>query len=103
MRSYFFWAPMVLMATSLSCMAASAEVPQPPAPGLMMSDEGLRERQEHLLQMHDLSNRILSAKDPKEKERLKAEQLQLMKSYELKHHQMMQKHMKEMMEKRPKP
>ena len=102
MHSYFFWAPMVLVATSLSCMAASAEVPQPPAPGLMMSDEGLRERQEHLLQMHDLSNRILSAKDPREKERLKEEQLQLMKSYELKHHQMMQKHMKEMMEKKPK-
>lgn len=103
MRSYFFWAPVALAATSLSCMAAPTEPSNPPPPGFMMSDEGLRERQDHLLHMHDLSNRILSAKDPKEKERLKEEQLQLMKSYELKHHQMMQRHMKEMMEKKPKP
>ncbi len=103
MRSYFFWAPVALAAISLSCMAAPTEPSNPPPPGFMMSDEGLRERQDHLLQMHDLSNRILSAKDPKEKERLKEEQLQLMKSYEIKHHQMMQRHMKEMMEKKPKP
>lgn len=102
MRSYslvIFWA---VMATSLSCLAAPAD-PPPAPPGLMMSDEGLRERQDHLLKMHDLSNRILSAKDQKEKERLKEEQLQLMKSYELQHHQMMQRHMKEMMDKKPKP
>lgn len=90
-----------LIGPGLPCMAES--VAPPPPDGLMMSDEGLKERQEHLLQMHDLSNRILSAKDPKEKERLKEEQLQLMKSYELKHHQMMQRHMKKMMEKSPKP
>ena len=103
MRSYFFWAPVAMAVSSLTCIAAPAEPSSPPPPGFMMSDEGLRERQEHLLQMHDLSNRILSAKDPKEKQRLKDEQLQLMKSYELKHHQMMQRHMKEMMEKKPNP
>ena len=103
MRSYFFWAPVAMAVSSLTCIAAPSEPSSPPPPGFMMSDEGLRERQEHLLQMHDLSNRILSAKDPKEKQRLKDEQLQLMKSYEVKHHQMMQRHMKEMMEKKPKP
>lgn len=92
------------MTLALGWLAAPAmATPPPPAPGMMMNDEGLRERQEHLLQMHDLSNRILSAKDPKEKARLKDEQLQLMKSYELKHHEMMQRHMKEMMNQKPKP
>lgn len=91
---------LVLLAFTLHPPLAQAE--QAP-PGLMMSDEGLRERQDHLLRMHDLSNHILAAKDPKEREQLKEEQLQLMKSYELKHHLMMQRHMKEMMDKKPKP
>lgn len=68
---------------------------------LMMSDEGLRERQEHLLKMHELSNRILAAKDPKIKQQLKDEQLQMMKDFEILHHERMQQHMKEMMKKSP--
>lgn len=102
MRSTLNFVTAALMATAFNCLANPAEPTPPPPPGMMMNDEGLRERQNHLLQMHDLSTRILSAKDPKEKERLKEEQLQLMKSYELKHHQMMQRHMKEMMDKKPK-
>ena len=102
MRSTLVFVPVALMTLVLGCLAAPAMATPPPAPGMMMNDEGLRERQEHLLQMHDLSNRILSAKDPKEKAQLKDEQLQLMKSYELKHHEMMQRHMKEMMDQKPK-
>ncbi|HAZ41929.1 MAG TPA: hypothetical protein DCY52_06620 [Methylococcaceae bacterium] len=103
MRSPLVFGALAPLALALNCLTVQAESAPPPPPGLMMSDEGLRERQEHLLQMHALSDRILAAKDPKEKEKLKEEQLQLMKSYELKHHQMMQRHMKEMMDKKPKP
>ena len=65
--------------------------------GMMMSDENLKQKQEHLLKMHELSGKILAATDAKEKDRLKAEQLQLMKEHEKAHHQMMQQHMQEMM------
>jgi hypothetical protein len=64
---------------------------------MMMSDENLKQKQEHLLKMHELSGKILAATDAKEKDRLKAEQLQLMKEHEKQHHQMMQQHMQEMM------
>lgn len=52
-------------------------------------EKRLRTKQKHMLKMHDLSNQILTAKDPKEKERLEEEQIQLMKT-----------HMAEMMAKR---
>lgn len=72
--------------------------------GGMMSEEmreqHLKQRQEHMLKMHELSNKILAAKDDKERERLKAEQLQLMKEHEKAHHQMMQQHMQQMMQHR---
>jgi hypothetical protein len=61
--------------------------------GMMMSDERLKQKQEHLLKMHDLSNRILAATDPKEKEKLKAEQLELMRAHDKEHHMMMQQMM----------
>lgn len=64
---------------------------------MMMSEDKLKMKQEHLLKMHELSSKILAATDPKEKERLKAEQLQLMKDQEKQHHQMMQQHMQDMM------
>lgn len=67
---------------------------------MMMSDEKLKEKQEHLLKMHELSSKILAATDPKEKDRLKAEQLQLMKDHEKQHHMMMQQHMQQMMQNR---
>ncbi|MGZ5013122.1 MAG: hypothetical protein ACXV7E_03770 [Methylobacter sp.] len=49
--------------------------------------EHMRTMQEHMLTMHDLSNQILSEKDPAKKEELKNKQLELMKTY---HAQMMQ-------------
>ena len=65
--------------------------------GMMMNDEKLKKTQEHLLKMHELSSKILAATDPKEKEKLMAEQLELMKEHEKQHHMMMQQHMQEMM------
>ncbi|MGZ5620155.1 MAG: hypothetical protein ACXWFG_04750 [Methylobacter sp.] len=49
--------------------------------------EHMRNMQEHMLKMHDLSNQILSEKDPAKKETLKNQQLELMKAH---HAQMMQ-------------
>jgi hypothetical protein len=54
-------------------------------------DQHLRMMQEHMLQMHDLSDKILAASDPAEKEKLKNQQLQLMKA----HKQQMMKMMHE--------
>jgi hypothetical protein len=51
-------------------------------------DQHLRTYQEHMLKMHDLSNRILSETDEKKKEQLKNEQLELMKA----HHEQMRAH-----------
>ena len=65
--------------------------------GMMMNDDRLKQMQEHLLKMHELSSKILAATDLKEKDRLKAEQLELMKEHEKQHHMMMQQHMQEMM------
>jgi hypothetical protein len=93
--------------------AAEEKAPPPPAPmpgmnmphgeggmqgmgmGMMggMSEEQMDQhmhmKQEHMLQMHDLSNKILAAADPKEKQKLKDQQLQLMKA----HHDEMMKMM----------
>jgi hypothetical protein len=57
----------------------------------MMSPEHLKEKQAHILLMHDLSNKILAEKDPKKQQALKDQQLEVMKA-----------HMKAMMEKRHK-
>lgn len=63
------------------------------AMGGMMSEDRLKKKQEYDLKIHDLSNRILSASTPAEKDRLKAEQLELMKAHQKEHHQMMQQMM----------
>lgn len=103
-------AVMAISAVSVLTSVHAEQTP-PPAPagghqmggmpggmgGMMMSDENLKQKQEHLLKMHELSGKILAATDAKEKDRLKAEQLQLMKEHEKAHHQMMQQHMQEMM------
>ena len=52
-----------------------------------MMAQKLRAKQNHMLQMHDYSNRILNEKDPAKKQQLKDEQLELMKA----HHQKMMK------------
>ena len=59
--------------------------------------EHLKMKQEHLLKMHDLSNKILAETDPKRKQELKDQQLELMKSHhmhmmKMHHMKMMQKH-----------
>lgn len=71
-------------------------IPLKPIEG-MMSDEQLKKQQEHLLRMHDLSTRILAARDSKEKQRLMDDQLNLMREHQGFHHRMMQQHMQEMM------
>ena len=47
---------------------------------LDQKDQHMRAMQEHMLMMHDLSNRILAETDPVKKEQLKNQQLQLMKT-----------------------
>jgi hypothetical protein len=56
-------------------------------------DQHLRMYQEHMLKMHDLSNRILSETDEKKKDQLKNEQLELMKAH---HEQMKSQRMERM-------
>jgi hypothetical protein len=51
--------------------------------------EHLKMRQEQILKMHDLSTKILAETDPKKKQALKDEQLQLIKA---EHMQMMRMH-----------
>ena len=60
-------------------------------------DQRVRQQQEHQLKMHDLMHQITSAKDEKERERLKEEQRNLMKEKMKSHQQKMQKHMQQMM------
>jgi hypothetical protein len=52
-----------------------------------MDEEHLRSMQEHMLMMHDYSNKILAEKDPAKQAQLKNQQLELMKAH---HAQMMQ-------------
>ena len=98
MRPYALLLSATLM-TSFAPLHAT-EVDAPPS-GALMSDEGLRETQDHLLSMHALSDRILATKDPKEKQKLKDEQLKLMKDFELKHYQRMQQHLQSMSKQAP--
>ncbi len=56
-------------------------------------EKKMRDMQEHMLQMHDLSNQILSEKDATKKEELKQKQLSLMKAHKAKMMQMHQKMM----------
>lgn len=51
--------------------------------------EHLKQKQEHMLMMHDLSNKILAETDPQKKQALKDQQLELMKAH---HMQMMSMH-----------
>jgi len=49
----------------------------------------MKQKQEHMLMMHDLSNKILAEKDPKKQQALKNQQLDLMKAH---HAHMMSMH-----------
>lgn len=44
-------------------------------------DRHLRTMQSHILQMHEMSTKIIAEQDPAKKEALKAQQLQMMKDY----------------------
>jgi len=55
------------------------------------NDQHMRSMQEHMLMMHDLSNQILTEKEPAKKESLKKQQLELMKT----HHDQMMEHRKQ--------
>ncbi|MDD1622728.1 MAG: hypothetical protein LUQ11_14725 [Methylococcaceae bacterium] len=46
--------------------------------------EHLKEKQEQMLMMHDLSNKILAEKDPQKQQALKDQQLELMKAHHMK-------------------
>jgi hypothetical protein len=56
--------------------------------------EHLKIRQEEMLKMHDLSSKILAETDPKKKQALKDQQLELIKT---EHKQMMSMHHSKMM------
>jgi hypothetical protein len=56
--------------------------------------EHLKMKQEQILKMHDLSSKILAETDPKKKQALKDEQLELIKAD---HMQMMSMHHPKMM------
>jgi len=64
------------------------------SPGMAKMDdakmmEHLKMKQEHILKMHDLSNKILAETDPKKQQAMKDQQLELMKT---EHMQMMSMH-----------
>ncbi|WP_305909830.1 hypothetical protein Q9L42_003390 [Methylomarinum sp. Ch1-1] len=65
-------------------------------------DAHMRAKQEQMLIMHDYYNRILAEEDPAKKQKLKDEQLELMKAHHRKmreHKQQMKKMHKKMMNK----
>ena len=98
---------LLLLPLSIACYAAEPEqaaVPTQQSPagakgmgamgGMGMTEEQknqhLKAMQESMLQMHQLSNEILAEKDPVKKQKLKDQQLELMKAH---HEQMMQHRM----------
>ena len=109
--------PAALLAATLCCPAFAEEaatkpVSPPAQPGhqmggggmmgnmgnmgdMMMSEERLKKKQEFQLKMHELSGKILAATDTQERDRLKAEQLQLMKEHEKEHHMTMMQMMQQ--------
>lgn len=109
---------LLLLPISLSSLAAESKAAPESMPGMAMPqgkgmgmgmgmgmmggmseeqlDQHLRNQQEHLLMMHDLSNQILNEKDPAKKEQLKKQQLELMKA----HHAQKMEHRQDMKDKR---
>lgn len=106
-------ATLLAAAMSLPALAEQAPPAAPPAPGHNMGGGGmggmgggmseemkeqqLKQKQDFFLKMYELSGKILGAKDDQERNKLKAEQLQLMKDQENTARQMMQQHMQQMM------
>lgn len=93
---------LALISLGQVCLAADpaetkSEMNMSPGMGAMderMMMEHLRMRQEQILKMHDLSNKILAETDPAKRQALKDQQLELMKT---EHMQMMSMHHQKMM------
>jgi hypothetical protein len=93
---------LALVSLSQVCLAADPVEKKPEMkmdhamPGMdeAKMTEHLKMRQEQILKMHDLSNKILAETDPKKKQALKDEQLELIKA---EHMQMMSMHHQKMM------
>jgi len=101
---------LLLLPVSLASLAAEPKAVPEPMPGMQMPhgmgmgmggmsedqlELHLRNQQDHLLQMHDLSDQILAEKDPAKKEQLKKQQFELMKA----HHAQKMEHRQEMKQK----
>ena len=78
---------LTVLANPKATMAVTEALPDP------TGEEQLKVTQEHLLKMHELSNRILASKDPKQKEHLKAEQRELMRSFDRAHQHLLKQHL----------
>ena len=93
---------LALVSLSQMCLAAEPAEKKPemkmnPGMGTMdksMMMEHMKMRQEQILKMHDLSNKILAETDPAKRQALKDQQLELMKAD---HMQMMSMHHQKMM------
>ncbi|MCQ8105658.1 hypothetical protein NP590_16215 [Methylomonas sp. SURF-2] len=78
--------------SALLCLSASGNAQQPGG-GKGTHDMGamdpakmtehLKQKQEHMLSMHDLSNKILAEQDPQKQQALKDQQLELMKAHHM--------------------
>jgi len=95
---------LLLLPVSMASLAADPKAAPEPMQGMHMQqgmgmseaqlDTHLRQKQDHQLKMHDLSNQILAEQDPAKKENLKNQQLELMKAHhaqKMAHHQEMKK------------
>lgn len=90
----------ILILSILFGLSAASNAQQPPMGGKGMEHdmgamdpakmtEHLKQKQEHMLMMHDLSNKILAEKDPQKQQALKDQQLELIKAH---HMEMMSMH-----------
>ena len=82
-----------LSALLITVLGSSAWAMAETLPAESAGEEQLKVTQEHLLKMHDLSTRILASKDPQQKERLKAEQRALMRSFDQAHQHLVKNHL----------
>ncbi|MCK9606493.1 MAG: hypothetical protein M0R33_08580 [Methylomonas sp.] len=85
----------ILILSALFSLSAASYAQQPPmgdgkgmehnmgAMDPAKMTEHLKQKQENLLMMHDLSNKILAEKDPQKQQALKDQQLELMKAHHM--------------------
>ncbi len=95
-----------LIIGALLILSPAGHAQQPPHPPMDMGDgmgmehnmgamdpakmlEHMKKKQEHMLMMHALSNKILAEKDPQKQQALKDQQLELIKAH---HQEMMSRH-----------